>query len=156
MKNYIFKQVRYEPYPPDLMLPIIMANTPFIVWRHRSTLRPFLGRSEFYKLLIKSLFHNRVFYFFLNGKVLMACGYLNIGFCRHYEVEPTNVVIGSIWTTPIYRGKGIATKGIQTAINWTMGKGYHTFYIDTQETNTPMLKSIEKLGFGEPINEFDS
>lgn len=137
--------------------PFFILTNPFITLRHSRSLIHYFGLKGFCKQLIKSTLGNRVFYGFLSDKgELISCGYLNIGFCKFYEVSTHDVVIGSIWTNPEHRGKGLATKGIMAAINEMMARGYRSFYIDTQTTNAPMLKSISHLGFGEAISQFIS
>ncbi len=88
-----------------------------------------------------------------NGSVANF-GTLSIGFCKDYAVENDAVVIGTIWTDEEMRGTGLATLAIRAAMNYMIDQGRHTFYIDTAVVNKPMLRSIEKLEFGEPSGTF--
>jgi GNAT superfamily N-acetyltransferase len=105
------------------------------------------------KLVIK-LGLRRCLYFFLtdNGRIV-STGVLTYGRYGLHEVSREAIVIGEIATRPDARGKGFATQAIMLAINLMVRRGACDFYIDTQPENGPMLRSIEKLGFGAPIAE---
>ena len=102
----------------------------------------------------------------LNGKrkycmVIDSCecitshAWLSLGFCRHYKVDPSAVVIGPVWTGEVYRGKGLASWLLCNSINNMLRYNLKMFYVDTASDNTAMLKVIEKLGFDSKILEFD-
>ncbi|MET4694855.1 GNAT family N-acetyltransferase [Endozoicomonas lisbonensis] len=114
------------------------------------------GFKESVKTFLKSFVGNRVFYYLSVEGSVAACGTLAIGFCRFYSVKDGDVVIGSVWTEEKLRGRNLATRSIRHAIHAMYLKGYKTFYIDTQVTNKPMLRAIEKLGFGESIDSYES
>ncbi|WP_257294401.1 GNAT family N-acetyltransferase [Endozoicomonas sp. YOMI1] len=156
MKNYIFKQVRQQSINPNHHYQFIIIDGFFKALCHSLPLIQYFGFTGFIKQLIKAIMPNRIFYFLLNSGQLSACGCLNVGFCRYYQVNSSDVVIGSIWTKPELRGQGLATIGILTAMNHMISRGFYTFYIDTQENNQAMLKSIEKLGFGSACGSFNS
>ena len=110
----------------------------------------------FARQLVKTLSKNRLFYFTLSDGAVVTIGTLAIGFCNFYTVEPDAVVIGSVWTGDAFRGKGLATRSIRAAVNGMIARNCSIFYIDTQASNTAMLRSIENLGFGAPIGTFSS
>lgn len=85
-----------------------------------------------------------------DGKPL-STGLLILGFCRYYAVPRDAIVIGEILTDPDSRGRGHATRAIMLAMNALMLRGRTTFYVDTQTPNLPMIRSIQKLGFGAPV-----
>jgi GNAT superfamily N-acetyltransferase len=115
-----------------------------IMWRDRGM----LGTA---KLLAKILLH-RCFYFGLAlERQPLSTGVLALGYCRFYQVPSDSIVIGEMVTAPASRGKGHATRAIMLAISTMIRKGSTNFYIDTQQQNTPMIRSIAKLGFGRPI-----
>ena len=114
------------------------------------------GLKESVKTFLKSFMGNRIFYYLSVEGSVAACGTLAIGFCRFYSVADRDVVIGSVWTEEKLRGRNLATRSIRHAIHAMYLKGYETFYIDTQVTNKPMLRAIEKLGFGEAIDTYES
>jgi GNAT superfamily N-acetyltransferase len=78
----------------------------------------------------------------------LSTGIASLGYCRFYHVPRNAVVFGEIVTREESRGRGFATRAIMLAINRMIGNGSTLFYIDTQLKNAPMIRSIEKLGFG--------
>lgn len=90
----------------------------------------------------------RMFYGVLRDGGLLHRGWINIAFCRHYRVEPDEVVIGPIWTSPEARGLGLGKYATQCAINVLMERGLSVFYIDTSSTNAACQKMIASCGFG--------
>ena len=103
------------------------------------------------KLLTKVILHRCVYFGLALKHEPLTTGVLALGYCRFYSVPPDAVVIGEIETAPTSRGKGFATRAIMLAVSSMIRKGSTNFYIDTQRQNIPMIKSIEKLGFGRPI-----
>lgn len=103
------------------------------------------------KLFVKIAIR-RCIYFGLaaHGRPLSS-GLLILGYCRFYPVPPDAIVIGEILTSPDHRGRGYATRGIMLAMNELIRRGVTLFYIDTQRPNLPMIRSIQKLGFGAPV-----
>jgi RimJ/RimL family protein N-acetyltransferase len=81
----------------------------------------------------------------------VSSGVLALGHCRFYAVGREAIVIGEIATAAASQGKGYATRTVMLAINNMIRAGSTVFYIDTQRRNTPMIRSIEKLGFGPPV-----
>jgi hypothetical protein len=82
---------------------------------------------------------------------LASYGWATIGRCRYYKVEPTAVVVGPIWTDESVRGRGLATFGLQSALNAWVDQGVRFFYIDTECVNHPAQRVFQKCGFGAPI-----
>ena len=154
MKNLIFKQFREKSFTLNHNHQFVMVDNFFTTLCYASALLQYFSFAGFIRQLLKSMTPNRNFYFLLHSGQLVACGCLNIGFCRYYDVNPSDVIIGSIWTRPEYRGQGLATTGVSAAMNHMISSGFDTFYIDTQETNQAMLKSITKLGFGSACGSF--
>jgi len=114
-----------------------------VMWRDRGM----LGAA---KLFAKVILH-RSFYFGLAlDRQPLSTGVLALGYCRFYSVPSNAIVIGEIVTAATSRGKGYATRAIMLAISTMIRKGSTNFFIDTQRQNIPMIRSIEKLGFGRP------
>ena len=103
------------------------------------------------KLALKIALGRSVFFGIRSGTDLVSTGVLALGYSRAYQVEPEAVVIGTIKTAPERTNQGLATRSIQTAMNAMIGRGHTLFYIDTRRGNAAMLRSIEKLGFGQPV-----
>ena len=131
-----------------------MVDRPVVFLSHGVFLIRALSPLEAIKLFAKSFTASRCFFFIRAGKVLLSHGSLAISFCRYYPVAKNDVVIGTIWTEPSMRGRGLATRAIRSAMNAMIMSGYSSFYIDTQETNHAMQRSIAKLGFGDPVATF--
>lgn len=114
------------------------------MWRGRGA----IGTAK----LVAKVVLGRCWYFgLMQDGELRSSGVLALGHCRFYPVTPDAIVIGEVATPPASRGKGFATRTVMVAVNWMIGRGSTVFYIDTQRQNTPMIRSIEKLGFGPPI-----
>lgn len=82
---------------------------------------------------------------------LVAWGWANIGFCRHYPVEADAVVLGSAYTCPESRGRGYQPEALRRTILALRRRGYTRFYIDTTPENHAARRMIEKAGFKELI-----
>jgi len=156
MVNYIFKQNRSLPYDEPSHHSFRLIATPFDALKASTLLIHHLSLPGFLKLLLKSVTKNRWFYCIHDNRSVVSRGWLSAGFCHYYPVGADDVVIGAVWTDPQKRGQGLATTSIQLAMNGMIQQGYESFYIDTQQSNAPMLRSIEKLGFGEACGEFHS
>ena len=153
--DLIFRQMRTTPYPDAETNDFILVDGPLPALRHVRALTEHFGFG-IAKQLAKTLSKDRLFYITLSDGAVVNIGSLAIGFCNFYTVEPGAVVIGSVWTADAFRGKGLATRSIRSAVNSMITRNRHTFYIDTQAGNTAMLRSIEKLGFGRPVGTFTS
>jgi RimJ/RimL family protein N-acetyltransferase len=85
-----------------------------------------------------------------SNSAIAAYGWVNVGFCQHYEVAKRDVVIGPIWTASDSRGCGLATEGLKLTVREMQKRGFRRFYIDTRENNTPAIRAILNTGF-EPV-----
>lgn len=81
----------------------------------------------------------------------LSTGVAALGYCRFYRVPSDAIVLGEIITDKNSRGRGHATHAIMLLINAVIRRGSMVFYIDTQTGNLPMIRAIEKLGFGPAI-----
>ena len=150
MSDFVFRLIRSAPFesaPPDQFF---LVSGPVALLTHGQALVRHHG-IDYARQLAKSFSSKRTFYIVKQNNVVINFGTLTLGVCRYYPVEPTAVVIGSCWTADAHRGRGLATSAIRAAMNCMISKGSSLFYIDTQANNTAMLRSIEKLGFGNPI-----
>jgi RimJ/RimL family protein N-acetyltransferase len=155
MIKHIFLQERTAPFPIEQTAPITLVDSFTSGIKAMSRLQRRFGWSTALRTLAKSAFPNRRFFFTPPDGAIASSGGIAIGFCNFYAVETDAVVIGTIETLPEHQGQGLATKIIKSAMNAMIAKGYTRFYIDTQEGNTPMLRSIQKLGFGPPIKSIE-
>lgn len=119
--------------------------------RLSNSLRNTLGFAGTLKGAIKSLTRRRIFYAVSEAGDVLHRGWITLGRCMHYWIEPNAAVIGPIWTSSQARGRGIATFAVSHAINKLIDRDYTTIYIDTSLDNEPCLRVIEKCGFGRPI-----
>lgn len=103
------------------------------------------------KLLMKLSTPRREFYLTIKNHEVVHHGWVMIGRCRYYRVEPNSAVIGPIWTAPSARNLGIGTQSLQQAIDTLISRGVFLFYIDTSDDNLPCQKLIAKCGFGPPV-----
>ncbi|MFT4925753.1 MAG: putative GNAT family N-acyltransferase [Phenylobacterium sp.] len=156
MKCSVFKLTKESAYPDVDDSDFVMLDTLVKTLKHMPILAAYMGWGNIPRQLLRSLFPNRYFYFLKKDGKIITCGQLSTGFCNYYSVDTSDVVIGSIWTDPNFRKQGLASRSIQAAINYMVIEGWSVFYIDTQETNTGMLKSIAKIGFGQPVEFFNT
>ncbi|NRA22505.1 MAG: GNAT family N-acetyltransferase [Oceanospirillaceae bacterium] len=154
MKSLIFCQVRTKIYLGVDTSGFVVLDALSITIRHSLLLIGHFGLLGYLRQVLKSISHHRILYLIQwQGKVV-SCGTITIGFCKYYQVELTAAVIGSVWTDESHRGLGLAHLGIRAVVNYLLARGIHSFYIDTQETNFPMLKAIKNTNFGEPVGYF--
>ncbi len=156
MKEYVFKLEQKHAYPNVDISDFVMLDSFSKTIKHIAIVTAHLGITKTIVQLIKNLFPSRYFYFLTKDGVIITCGQLTTGFCRYYHVNSNDVVIGSIWTAPQYRGQGLASRGMQAAINFMIAAGWSSFYIDTQENNIGMIKAIEKNGFEQAITYYEN
>lgn len=119
--------------------------------RHFDTLRKHMGRFGAIKTLAKLATPCRTLYLVMKNGTVASTGWCTAGRCNFYRIEPEAVVVGPIWTSPAFRGQGLATYGVQRALNALMEQQRRVFYIDTFKTNRPSQRVIEKCGFGPPV-----
>ena len=106
------------------------------------------------KNLLKILSGRRMFYGVIAGGDLIHTGWVTLSHCRFYWVEDGAAVLGPVWTDSEWRGRGIACRALQTAINTLVHRGVTCFYIDTSGQNAAMQNVINKCGFGAPVGVF--
>jgi ribosomal protein S18 acetylase RimI-like enzyme len=109
------------------------------------------GRAFTLKGLLKLASTSRSMYAITQDREVLSYGWCTVGKCKYYRVESASVVIGPIWTSDSVRGKGLATKALQLAVNEYIRRGRSLFYIDTEKTNHPAQRVFEKCGFGKPV-----
>jgi GNAT superfamily N-acetyltransferase len=109
------------------------------------------GVQETGKACLRVLSGRRIFFGTVIQGRLIQSAWASIGFCRYYPVERYAVVLGTLWTDPPYRGRGIATSCLRHAINQLLQLGYRRFYIDAESNNHASLRMIEKTGFRDRV-----
>ena len=96
----------------------------------------------------------RLFFVVLCDGALAHYGWVTIGFCRHYQVEPEAAIVGPVETVSAFRGRGLATAGLSAVIQAMAVRGVQIMYIDTADTNFAMQRVIERCGFGKPVSTY--
>lgn len=109
------------------------------------------GRAGAAKAVAKLASGRRSMYVITHRGDPVSYGWCTAGRCKHYKIEPEAVVIGPIWTSPQSRGRGLATKALQMAIDAHVARGVSLFYIDTEKLNFPAQRVFEKCEFGAPV-----
>lgn len=150
---YIFSQLRHCPFNDAALPGFAVIDTPLAFIRHAHRMLAYQGAGAI-KQFAKSFSRRRPCYILIDQGRVVSFGTLAVGFCRHYPVEDDAVVIGTVWTDEDMRGRGFATLAIRAAMNHMFLLGTRKFYIDTAQSNRPMLRSIEKLNFGMPTGKF--
>lgn len=110
-----------------------------------------LGVAGTIKGALKSVTRHRMFYGVTEGADVLHHGWVTLGRCNQYHIEPSAAVVGPIWTSPQARGRGIATFALSHVIKELVGLNRRVIYIDTSCDNAPCLKVIDNCGFGSPI-----
>jgi len=113
-----------------------------------------LGWKNVFKTAVKLLTPRRYFFTVLCDGRVAHHGWVTIGRCRYYQVEPEAAVVGPVETNPEFRGRGLATTGLASIVAAMAKKGFKIQYIDTADTNHPMQRVIEKCGFGKPVSTY--
>jgi hypothetical protein len=106
-----------------------------------------MGMAEAVKAALKLLTRKRYLYLFTTEGRVSHYGWVNLGFCNHYEVAARDVVLGPIWTGVSDRGLGLATEALKRAMNAMIEKGCTVFFIDTGDENLPCQRAIAKASF---------
>jgi len=148
--DLIYRMHRSQPYVVDGSA-FFFVDSPPAVLRTLSIMSRDRGTFGTLKLVTKVLLRRCVYFGLAENGKPQSTGLIALGYCRFYLVPSNAAVIGEIVTEPASRGQGHATRAIMLAINGMIRAGYTVFYIDTQRQNVPMIRSIEKLGFGQPI-----
>ncbi len=112
------------------------------------------GLRSFLICLAKLATGKRTLYIWHLNKDLAHLGWLNFGFCKHYPVEKSDVVIGPIWTAKQHRGRGLATESMKRALNICFSLESTTFLIDTTDNNKACQKVIKNTDFPAPESMF--
>jgi RimJ/RimL family protein N-acetyltransferase len=98
----------------------------------------------------------RVLIVYIDIDKIAAYCWLNYGFCKHYSIGSTDVVIGPVMTDEKSRGKGFATRLLKASFNYINKiQMADAVYIDTAEDNYPMQAVIKKCGFGDHVSSYE-
>jgi RimJ/RimL family protein N-acetyltransferase len=154
-ETFVYRRAIFEETPrtPLAMGSFLMTSRTseisdiFPLWRQQNSL---WGAT---RNALKVASGRSIFFAVIHENQLIHTGWAHLGFCRHYSVEPDAVVLGDMWTAPEYRDKGTATGAARRVINILMRRGFHTFYIAAEPTNTAAQKLIATLGFFQRVNE---
>lgn len=110
---------------------------------------------ELVKLLIKLITKRNALYIVIFNNTITSDGLLSFGKCNHYPVDENDSIIGPVYTDNNYRGKGFATFGLISCVNYLRKRQrYSKIYIDTREDNIAMKKVILKSAFGEAKSSY--
>jgi len=118
--------------------------------RVRHALVQALGWLGFLRAILKIAANRRSFYLLMADQPI-SHGRITVGRCKHYYMEDAAAVIGPIWTSPNYRGRGLATVAMKMAVNHHIDQGTSIFYIDTSKHNRAAQRVFANVGFGEPV-----
>ncbi len=62
------------------------------------------------------------------------------------NLDEGRAVVG-YWTTPGFRGQGLAPAGLMTATNWAFGLGFHRVELEHSTRNSASCRVATKAGF---------
>lgn len=118
------------------------------------SLRGFFLNGE--KIRIKTAFIRLLFqvmtlgkaqiYYVKSGNDIIHTSYVIPACIKFPFMDRDDLEIGSCYTYPVFRGKGIYPK-VLSAICRRRANDTSTFYMIVDETNLPSIKGIEKAGF---------
>lgn len=131
-----------------------LVTTPLGVLRCLRALARELGWRGVVRTMAKLVTPRRLFFVVVHEGEVAHHGWVMIGRCRYYAVEPNAAVVGPVETNPAFRGRGLATVGLAAVVAAMAARGIRIVYIDTADTNLPMQRVIEKCGFGKPIASY--
>lgn len=90
------------------------------------------------------------------GQRLVARAWVQLGSCKAYPVETSSAVLESVWTDPSHQRMGLAEALLGRDLNHLVERRIQITYIDTDQNNLPMLKVIDRLGYGEPMGFYEA
>ncbi len=143
-------QLQLENIPSDEPLPegrMIIVNHPLSLLVHFVSWARNWGLKQAVRASLKVMSQKRAFYGVMLGGRIVHSAWANFGFCRYYSVEPESVVLGTLWTSPPFRGKGLAPAAMRRLMRYLFSRGYRRFYVDVAPNNQPSVRAIEKAGF---------
>jgi len=157
--NYqlVYRIEKTAPYPVDERedARFVFCGTWRDGVRHLGAFRGAFGMLGALKTVAKLATPSRMLYFFAGpGGAMLHYGWVRIGRCRQFWINPGEVFIGPIRTVPAGRGKGLATDGIKLGINALIARGFTVFYGNSQKDNLASQRVLEKCGFGLPVSAY--
>lgn len=154
MKQFIYC-VRQQAWSAAEVEPVLVVTSFGQLVRWCPSLLRVLGTKEFCKFTIKLLRGDKAIYFYQQAGQIQSYGIITFGYCKLYQVDNTDAVIGPVNTLASFQGKGLATKTLKAAVHWLFTERQcQAVYIDTSELNHPMQQVIRKSGFPEAIGYF--
>lgn len=157
MKQLVYRHEFIEPMAApaikDAEFAILSASSAIVGLWH--PLFRCLGFPGLIKAGLKLATKKRRLYCVLASGCVAHYGWVSFSFCRYYQVNAGDVVIGPIMTDDRFRGRGYATLALMRVMNALMAEGCRVFWIDTSEDNIPCRKVIEKCGFGSPVESYE-
>ena len=150
----IYRLERRTPFEVALEpgLEFVFLNSLADGFKHFPELKSFGGQElASLKGVAKLVSASRSLYLVTQNRRVLSYGWGMIGKCNYYKIEKDAVVIGPIWTSDEARGKGLATRALQLALNEYVRRGRSLFYIDTEKGNYSAQRVFEKCGFGLPV-----
>ena len=154
MQQFIYRHEYYEALPvtdsPGVEFKLLVSPVEAIrLWRQ---LAGCFGLVGFVKAALKLTSRNRRLYCIIAEGAVAHYGWVSFSFCRYYTVQAGDVVVGPIWTSGRFRGRGYASLALMKAVNELVLAGHHVFWIDTSADNMACQKVIEKCGFGKQVS----
>ena len=152
----IYRQERHDPFAVERPAGVEfhLISGPLKAFGHLRKIKRIFGLFGLIKACLKVATPSREFYCLTVGEDVVNYGWLTFSRCRQYHIEPGDIVIGPVWTNPDYRGKGMATIGLNSAANAMIERKHYVFFIDAAEDNLAMQKVIAKCGFGPVIRTY--
>jgi hypothetical protein len=151
----IFRQVRTSQSamhaPEGTQFVLVDSMSTWV--KASASLRQALGLKG-WMLSAAKIQRGRIVYFTRSADVVLHYGWITTSWCRHYRVQPRDVVIGPIWSAERSRGNGVGAYSTTMAMNAMIRRGHSVFFIDTANMNKPCLRMIENCGFGSPVASY--
>jgi hypothetical protein len=133
----------------------------FFIWRsglgpliHMRALMKLWGLKGFLMTVAKLCTPSRLLYGVKRGGAIVHTGWITLGRCRYYEVEPDAVVIGPVATAREWRGQGLAPAAACSAMTILAENSERICYIDTSDDNVASQRMIAKCGFGPHVSSY--
>ncbi len=100
------------------------------------------------KILVKLTLKRNVLVALVFENNIVNDSLISFGKCDYYSIEKNDSIIGPVYTSSKYRGKGFATSGLSKCLEYLKNSQNMKFaYIDTSEDNLAMQSVIQKLHF---------
>ncbi|SKC86156.1 GNAT family N-acetyltransferase [Ohtaekwangia koreensis] len=79
--------------------------------------------------------------------IVVGCGYARIENARPFLKHALHAYLGFMYVEPLYRGKGVNSKIIETLKQWAITRNITEMSLEVYYGNESAIRAYEKIGF---------